>query len=385
MRLFLALLLALPCLAAAPATAPAIWENGPPTSPEFFPVAVWLQNPSNAQKYKDIGINLYVGLHRGPTAEQLDALDKAGLRAICHLNQRAQAFQGRKTIIGWMHGDEPDNAQPLRDAKGWGPPIPPERIIADYQRLKQSDPTRPVFLNLGQGVAWDQWHGRGVRTNHPEDYPEYVKGCDIVSFDIYPVTHDRPAVAGNLWYVGHGVQRLVNWTEGKKPVWCCIETTHIENEKAIPTPAQIKAEVWMAITHGATGIIYFAHEFKPKFIEAGLLAHPDSARAVKEINAQIRQLAPVLNSPTKAGLAAVESSDRDVPVSLLCKQHGGATYLFAVSMRDKPADATFTGHSLRAGTPIEVLGEDRTLTASAGAFTDRFGGYSVHLYRISPP
>jgi hypothetical protein len=379
----LLLLLLLPSLAATPATQPTRYENGPPTSPDFFPLTVWLQNPANARRYKELGINVFVGLHRGPTAEQLDALDQAGIHAICHLNQRAQPFINRKTIIAWMHGDEPDNAQPLPGRQGWGPPIPPEKIIADYQRLKQSDPTRPIFLNLGQGVAWDQWHGRGVRTNHPEDYPHYLKGCDIASFDIYPVTHDRPAVAGNLGYVARGVQRLIIWTEGKKPVWCCIETTHISNEKAMPTPAQIKTEVWMAITHGATGIVYFCHEFKPRFIEAGLLAYPDNARAVKEINARIRQLAPILNSPTRADLATVESSDRDVPISLLAKQHGGSIWLFAVSMRHKPTTASFKLPTLPAGTQVEVLDEARTLTAANAQFTDRFEGYAVHLYRLS--
>jgi len=29
-----------------------------------------------------------------------------------------------------------------------------------------------VLLNLGQRVAYDQWIGRGARTNHPEDYVE---------------------------------------------------------------------------------------------------------------------------------------------------------------------------------------------------------------------
>ena len=67
--------------------------------------------------------------------------------------------------------------------------------------------------------AWDDWYGRGVRTRHPEDYEEYVQGADIVSFDIYPVTHDRPAVSSNLWYVARGVERLVKWTGGRKPVY----------------------------------------------------------------------------------------------------------------------------------------------------------------------
>ena len=36
------------------------WENGPPSDPGYFPIAVWLQNPRNAAKYKAAGINLYV-------------------------------------------------------------------------------------------------------------------------------------------------------------------------------------------------------------------------------------------------------------------------------------------------------------------------------------
>ena len=71
-------------------------------------------------------------------------------------------------VVGWMHGDEPDNAQPRRDGSGYGPPILPRTIVAAYERIRHSDSSRPVLLNLGQGVAFDQYIGRGVRRNHPE-------------------------------------------------------------------------------------------------------------------------------------------------------------------------------------------------------------------------
>ena len=51
-----------------------------------------------------------------------------------------------------------------------GGPVPTEEIIADYQRIRAEDPTRPVWLNLGQGVANDEWVGRAAEY---EDYPEY--------------------------------------------------------------------------------------------------------------------------------------------------------------------------------------------------------------------
>ena len=188
------------------------WEKGLPSDPDFFPIAVWLQAPRNAKRYQEAGINLYVGLWQGPTEEQLAELKSAGMPVICDQNEVGLNSQNADVIVGWMHGDEPDNAQARRDGNGYGPPILPSKIEADYRQIQQRDPSRPVLLNLGQGVAFDQWIGRGVRTNHPEDYPEYVKGCDIVSFDIYPAVHDREAVAGKLEFVAQGVERLRRWT-----------------------------------------------------------------------------------------------------------------------------------------------------------------------------
>jgi hypothetical protein len=66
-------------------------------------------------------------------------------------------------------------------------------LQAPYRRIRAADPTRPVLLNLGQGAAWDGWHGRGVRSNHPEDYPEYVRGGATYVFAVR--MEDSPARA----------------------------------------------------------------------------------------------------------------------------------------------------------------------------------------------
>jgi len=63
------------------------WAKGPPSDRGFFPLAVWLQAPSNAERYRKAGFNTYVGLWRGPTEEQLATLEKAGMRLICHQNE----------------------------------------------------------------------------------------------------------------------------------------------------------------------------------------------------------------------------------------------------------------------------------------------------------
>jgi len=367
--------------AAGGTTAFAKWKNGPPSDPAYFPIAVWLQDAKNAPRYKAAGINLYIGLWQGPTEEQLADLAKAAMPVVCEQNAVGLKHKDDPIIVGWMHGDEPDNAQSLGEGKGYGPPIEPEVIAADYERIRRADPTRPVVLNLGQGVAWDGWYGRGERTNHPEDYPEYAKGGDVISFDIYPVAHPRKEVQGKLWYVAHGVQRLCEWTKGEKIVWNCIECTRIgEDTKA--TPRQVKAEVWMALVHGSTGLVWFVHEWKPKFCEWALLEDPEMLAAVTAINRQIASLAPVLSSPTVRDGATVSSEKPEVPIDLAVKRHGGATYVFAVGMRDGQTRGTFKVAGLKGKQKVEVLGEDRALDAEDGAFEDAFKPWDVHVYAI---
>jgi hypothetical protein len=373
-----AILAALVGARAAESASPyAQWTNGISNDPNYFPIAVWVQQPSNAERYKQAGINLYVGLWRGPTSNQLALLQRAGMRVICSQNSFALANKHNPTIAAWMHGDEPDNAQSLGRGKGYGLPIKPETVIEDYERMRAADPTRPILLNLGQGVAWDNWIGRGVRRNHPEDYPEYVKGCDIASFDIYPAVHDHPEVAGKLEFVARGVERLRRWTPSGKVVWNCIECTHIENANLKPTPHQVRAEVWMSLIHGSQGLIYFVHQFKPTFKEAALLDDPEMLKAVTAINRQIHELAPVLNSPTISNAVSVTSS---APVATMVKRHAGRLYIFAVGMSNQAARATFKVVDQIGN--VEVLGAARTISPRNGEFTDDFKPYDVNLYRV---
>ena len=126
-----------------------------------------------------------------------------------------------------------------------------------------------MLLNLGQGVAWDKYIGRGVRRNHPEDYPEYVKGCDIASFDIYPARATiTPDVAGKLWFVADGVEPAA--TSGPttgSPSGTASNARTSATRTPKPRRSRCKAEVWMSLVHGSRGMIYFVHQFKPKFNE----------------------------------------------------------------------------------------------------------------------
>ena len=63
-----------------------------------------------------------------------------------------------------------------------------------------------------------------------------------------------------------GVSNLREWTKNTKPIWIWLETTHISKSGSgrKPTPAEVKAELWLALIAGAQGYGYFCHQFFEK-------------------------------------------------------------------------------------------------------------------------
>lgn len=358
------------------------WAQGISRDPKFFPLAVWLQSPRNAKRYKQAGINLYVGLWNGPTEQQLVELKRAQMPVVCTQNETGMKSSDADIIVAWMHGDEPDNAQSLKSG-GYGPPIDPSVIVKDYQKIRERDSTRPVLLNLGQGVAYDNYVGRGVRRNHPEDYPLYIKGSDIVSFDIYPAVHDKQEVAGKLEFVPRGVDRLRQWSNDEKIVWNCIECSRISNISVKPTPQQIRSEVWMSLIKGSRGIIYFVHQFEPNFVEASLLDDPELLEAVTQLNRQITELAPVLNSPSLLNAVANESDLEKAPLAIMCKRDANSLYVFVANLGPEnsvaklrllnPMSGSAKAREVENGS--EVLIHDSVINLE-------MAGYGIALYRI---
>jgi hypothetical protein len=367
---------------AAMGTETYIAPANPLNDPAFFPLGVWTQLPSNAIRFKKLGINLYVGLWKGPTAQQLQELKEAGMPVICDQNDIALNDCYHDIILGWGLPDEPDNSQKRTFGLIYNPPISPSTIRDHYYQIKTRDPGRPVLLNLGQGVAWDQWEGRGIRTNHPEDYKEYVKGGDIISFDIYPVTHRNSAVRGRLEFVAQGILGLKSLTSPQQKVWNVIGVSRVNDPGLKPTPLQVRSQVWMSIIHGSRGIVYFVHQFKPRFIEAAVFEDPEMMYELTRLNAQIQSLAVVINSLDTNDIRKLTSASPDVPIAAISKRHESSLYLLSVAMRSKEAIGTFEFSQTLPDQEAEVLGENRTVQVRNGILRDHYAPYEPHIYKI---
>ena len=361
------------------------WSRGISTDPSFFPIAVWLQGSWHATELAGLGVNIYVGNNAGTDPmmpSDLAILAGLGMYAIIGQDSVGLASIDDPTVVGWwMTPDEPDNAQP--DDGGYGPPVEPSALVDVYDAYKAKDPTRPVWLGLGQGVAYDAWEGRGSDAPPESGYPA---ASDIVSFDIYPYNNcsgdsNEMATCGQFWLNAFGVDRLHEWSDRGHAVWSDFETTVISGTTG-PTPEETSSEVWLALIHSANGVLYFIDTFTPAFREDAIFADAAMVASVTAMNKEIQSPAPELNSATIPNLVTVASSSSSAPIDTMVKAHGTSLYVFSAISRKGTATGTFEIQGMTGNASATVIGESRSVEVVGGKFSDDFAANGVHIYQV---
>ena len=174
------------------------------------------------------------------------------------------------------------------------------------------------------------------------------------------------------------------WAGLERTVWTTIGTSKVKNPDAVVNAEHIRSQVWMSIINGSRGIIYFVHQFAPRFVEATWFEAPDIAAAMGRINAQVQGLAKVILSPASGDIAAITLRDQDrqiVPaanIAVTSRRQGCKLYVFAASLSNKPLRAGISLH--HAPGTLDVIDEGRRLPARGNGFEDDFEAYAVHLY-----
>nr|WP_055504720.1 hypothetical protein [Nonomuraea pusilla] len=379
-----------------PATAAAGWSD-----PSFFPVGVWYESVTgqgDVDKDKEAGVNTYVEL---TDTSDLALIRRNGMFAI---PSRPLPGHGAETVA-WLVTDEADMwAGPGDD--GWtgrfpgeGPlcvPDDPHKERCGYtvmrtlkDRLPKGD-GRPHYANYGKGVMiWqnDRQAGRFVN-----DY------TDLVSLDVYWYTSLYACQDAQSWLripaaqcrraanYGMIIDRLrkLDAADGRRqPVYAFVEVGRpaAEDTRAIEA-AELKGAVMNSLIHEARGVVYFNHSFGGPCQSQHVLRDSCGAHtrpAVIEVNRQIRQLAPVLNTQSLV-------HDFGQGLDTMLKEYKGSLYVFAMTgAGTTPGARTFTLPRGLAVRDVEVLFENRRVSVSGGAFTDSFAQeHSYHIYKITP-
>lgn len=187
-----------------------------------------------------------------------------------------------------------------------------------------------------------------------------------------------------------------------QPLW-----SFIENLNGAPGPdhfgniqaGQLKGAAMNSVINEARGILWFNTSItgnckngsalrsiqKYGTMEA-LPATEACARpqmdAMKEINLQIRRLAPIINTQSYAHTFGPR-------LDTMLKWYNGSAYVFAMINGEADSVAGSRTFALPAGlasaSRVEVVEEGRTIPVSGGQFTDNFAAESTyHIYKITP-
>lgn len=155
--------------------------------------------------------------------------------------------------------------------------------------------------------------------------------------------------------------------------------------------------VWQSIIHGCRMIIYFNHTFggpqtnDPDNFGNAYFQKVQPGQTIsiyaqaKATNALIKQLAPVINSPTAAGFTTVTPAPTvNGGIDAVAKYSNGVFYIFAATRESGTAKNMFATFTVKTGTSVTVINEGRTIPITGGSFTDTFAtGNTVHIYRVN--
>jgi hypothetical protein len=361
--------------------------NGKP----FLPIMSWAQNARTYPKLAALGFNTFCG------SADADAAKAAGGYAVADFNTK---WVGNPYLLAWIHGDEPDmpgKKDPNNPQAGKPPRHTPDQLVPQYKKIKEANTGRPVFVTFtGSFTDMEKDYDDATKAKL---YPEYAKSADVVGFDIYPIYGSgHPS---HLDWVAKGVTQL-RALSGGRPVYAWIETSKgsqwMTYEKQPDVlPMHTRAEVWMALIRGATGVGYFTHVWKPAFKEFG--PNEEMQAELKRLNAQITRLAPAILAAPAAGKIEMKLAADGADLGCHCKatQGDGSVWIFAQNIdlgegaeklkqfdpiKPRSGKAAFAVEGLKAGTKIEVVDENRTITAEAGKFADDFAVLAEHVYKI---
>ncbi|MHC4753187.1 MAG: hypothetical protein ACYTFW_25390 [Planctomycetota bacterium] len=268
------------------------------------------------------------------------------------LNHKVNTFKTHPAVISWYLNDERDPATYLTQLE--------ER----YGKIRELDENHPVW-----SVHWNtDWLLPEAHTT------------DILGMDSYPIAHlpitEVARVADAAAQVG---------SQTGKPFWLVPQIfswTDYPGDPAgrdltgrPPTKAEMRAMTYLAVNHGAKGLIYYSY-----FDIRNDADYATRWPQIKDIASEIDRLRPVFLSLDQTNQNDITCSNADIDFKLM--RNGTTYYLLAVNTKQED----ISGVSFLINLANKPLGFDtlfeggRQISVINGSVTDDFGVYEVHVY-----
>jgi hypothetical protein len=324
----------------------------------FFPVMLIDQCTAGAVTHAQrLGINTILNEHCGGMSphRQLSMIQSKSL-AILPIKGRAIRGSG---LLGWTFPDEPEN-------NGWTP----VQLRRAHTYARGNADGLVSFITTTGGFFHAPYRDPQISKS---TYGQFAQMADVAGFDLYPLGHCQ----SNLGAV-YEAQRAFIRLAGAMPTFQWIETGPIKPTYCggfKMTPAELEAEVWLAIVGGARGIGYFTHTWSPA--HNAFDVSPTLQQTMKKISGALAAVRPGLVGRT------ILSSANSSSLKVLARAGDNLNCVFAVNTQRLPLKAETHVPQLHDGT-AQVVGENRSVRVLHDRIVDTFQSLAVHLYVQRP-
>jgi hypothetical protein len=370
------------------------FANPLPIDPGYFPIASWCRpwhDQAQVNLYKDFGLNVGICLEN-PELTNEALLRQNGIKAIVQAGERTRFNDLGSETAGWNVGDEVD----MTDNGENKCPSALDQMMAGVP-----NDNRMIHNNYGKGVGTWSERGFGQWTDAKAACYVNYPPLDIVSIDTYwftDVNEGSLPQGRHGWGYGSDINRLrfLDGLDGKrKPVFAWTELGPAGyGERRTIRPDEVRSAVWHQIIAGARMIAYFDHNFGQS-TEPGAEptchgstirgeCYPSVRASAKAANQQIKQLAPVINSPFVTSGHSISGA----PTRRMVKWYAAERKFYVFLGTEDGGNPTFSMPCVGNATatrlaPSDRPGEAKSIPVNGGQFSDSFADKNaVHIYRI---
>jgi hypothetical protein len=322
--------------------------NGKP----FFPLMLIDQcSGSDVAHARALGINLILNEACAGVSAQRQ-LEMITGKSLAVLPIRSDHIRGGG-LVGWTYPDEPENNH-------WTP---------ESLRNSFADPGNDglvSFLTTAGGFFRAPYRDNRVDRG---TYSEFARLADIAGFDLYPLGHCQTDLSAVF-----DAQREFVALAGRRPTFQWIETGPIKPEYCggfKMTPAQLRAEVWLAIVGGARGIGFFTHTWTPN--ENAFDVSPELQHMMKRLTQLINDVHLGILGTT------IASGSNSGAIKTLARTTADRTFVFGVNAESGYTRVQVLVPDLRDGA-LTVYGENRAVQVHDHRFIDTFTPLAAHVY-----
>jgi hypothetical protein len=250
--------------------------------------------------------------------------------------------------------------------------MPPEYLEKMRQIIAEEDPHHPLMVG----------DSRDIITRVPDRSNFFpLASMDLGMWWWYPIPLPQHATTGNALEgdEGTGTSELsppafLVKRNTDKPIWVGVQSYKKRNGR-YPNPTEYRAQAYIALIHGAKGLMWYGGS-----VQGGIYLAPEEGHW-DELKSLVRELNGLQDVFMSADGTTPAFEPKEAPISVVLKRTPTRTVLLVANRGGASVDAKFTLDRIT-DTAADVVSENRTCAVRDGRLSDHFEPYQVHVYEL---